>query len=437
MSHDLSYLKGFGNHFESEALPNSLPEIGNNPQKCPRGLYAEQLSGTSFLAPSDENLKTWLYKIRPSVSHSPYKPYQLPTFQSSGKEDVNCPPDQLRWDPMPDVKGSKNFIESLFTVCTTGDFHSRSGCAVHLYSTDKSMENECFYNADGEFLIVPQMGSLLIQTELGYLDLSPNEIAVVPRGIKFRVELKDGQAAGYICENYGQPLTLPYRGPIGANGLANERDFLTPVAHFEESSDPYKVIAKFEGNLWETTYKGSVFDTVAWHGNYAPYKYDLGMFNTINTVSFDHPDPSIFTVLTSPSLKEGTSNIDFVIFPPRWMVATNTFRPPYYHRNFMSEYMGLIHGVYDAKPKGGGFSPGSGSLHNCMTAHGPDSKAFEAASNADLKPEYIKDTMAFMFETSTVLKPTKQALECSFLQKNYIDESWGSLKPAGPLDRSK
>ena len=171
---------------------------------------------------------------------------------------------------------------------------------------------------------------------------------------------------------------------------------------------------------------GDVIDVVGWHGNYAPYKYDLTRFNTMNTVSFDHPDPSIFTVLTSPSAKPGTANVDFVIFPPRWMVGEDTFRPPYFHRNVMSEYMGLINGVYDAKPAGG-FEPGGGSLHNCMTPHGPETEAFNAASNAKLKPEYLGSTLAFMFESSLVYSPTRHGLETPALQKNYLN-CWRGMK---------
>lgn len=428
MTDDLKYQSGFGNYFESEAVPNTLPKHQNNPQVCPKGLYSEQLSGTSFLAPTHENQKTWLYKIRPSVTHGSFKPYSNKNIQSAPIGDTPCPPDQFRWDPLPTPSGKTDFLDSLFTVCAAGDAHSQSGCAVHLYHANASMDQKCFYNSDGDFLIVPENGRLILKTEMGRIQVGPGEIAVVQRGIKFQVNLIDNIARGYICENYGSHFILPYRGPIGANGLANERDFQTPTAYFEDDDRPMMMVTKFEGHLWETKTHSSVFDTVAWHGNYAPYKYNLAHFNTMNTVSYDHPDPSIFTVLTSPSNKPGTSNIDFVIFPPRWMVAQNTFRPPYYHRNIMSEYMGLVHGVYDAKPKGGGFVPGGGSLHNCMTAHGPDSQAFENASKVDLKPEYYDNTLAFMFETCMALRPTKQALSASFLQKDYITESWGGLK---------
>ena len=279
------------------------------------------------------------------------------------------------------------------------------------------MASRFFYDADGELLIVPQAGALRLATEFGLLDVAPGEIAVIPRGVRFRVELRDASARGYLCENFGAALRLPELGPIGANGLANARDFLAPIAAFEERDGRFELMAKFGGRLWTAALDHSPLDVVAWHGNYTPYKYDLARFNVINTVSFDHPDPSIFTVLTSPSDTAGTANVDFVIFPPRWMVGEDTFRPPWFHRNVMSEYMGLVRGVYDAKAEG--FAPGGGSLHNCMTGHGPDAATFERASSAALAPQKIDDTLAFMFESRYVIHPTRFALDAPQRQKNY------------------
>lgn len=424
---DLVYQSGFGNYFSTEAVAGALPKGQNNPQKAPFGLYAEQLSGSAFTAPNAENLRTWLYRILPSVRHGVFKQVDNGALRTAPFGEVTAPPDQLRWDPIPVGEAPADFIESLTTICGTGDAHAHSGCAVHLYLANKTMIDRCFYDADGDLLIVPQDGSLDVLTEMGRFVVAPSEIIVIPRGVKFQVRLVGKTARGYVLENYGEHFQLPYRGPIGANGLANARDFSAPVAWFEESSKPMTLIAKFDGQLWAAELPRSPFDVVAWHGNYAPYKYDLKLFNTMNSVSFDHPDPSIFTVLTSPSARPGTANVDFVIFPPRWMVAERTFRPPYFHRNVMSEYMGLIHGVYDAKPAGG-FEPGGGSLHNCMSAHGPESEAFEQASKAELKPHYLKDTLAFMFETSTILRPTKFALTTKALQKNYL-ACWQGLKP--------
>lgn len=429
---NIEYQSGFGNHFESEAEPGALPKGQNSPQKAPMGLYAEQLSGTSFLSPRHENLRSWLYRIQPSVVHSAFKKVDHKHLKSKPFDEVDTPPDQLRWSPIEIPKEPKDFIDGLVTICGNGTEGSIRGCGVHLYAANKNMDNRYFYDADGELLIVPEKGRLHINTEFGAMEIAPLEIAVIPRGIKFQVILPDDTARGYICENFGPGFRLPYLGPIGANGLANPRDFLAPAAAYENKKGSFTLLAKFNGNLFESELDHSPLDVVGWHGNYYPYKYNLKDFVVINTVSTDHPDPSIFTVLTSPSEIDGMSNIDFVIFPPRWMVAEDTFRPPYYHRNYMSEYMGLIEGVYDAKQEG--FSPGGGSLHNCMSAHGPDKETFEKASNANLKPEKIENTMAFMFETSLVLKPTEFALESDLRQKKYQD-CWKGLESKFSLSK--
>jgi homogentisate 1,2-dioxygenase len=417
-------MSGFGNDFATEAIEGVLPEGQNAPQKVARGLYAEQLSGSPFTAPRVTNRRSWLYRIRPSVLHFPFERLEGSRI-ASRFDETPASPNQLRWDPIAIPSEATDFIDGLITICGNGDPAATTGIAVHVYVANRSMKGRYFYDADGELLIVPQQGRLTLRTELGIIDLAPGEIAVVPRGIKFSVELAQGEARGYVCENFGLPLRLPDLGPIGANGLANSRDFLTPVAAFEEEDGDFRVVAKFLGNLWHARIDHSPLDVVGWHGNYAPYKYDLARFNTINTVSFDHPDPSIFTVLTSPSEISGTANVDFVIFPPRWMVAEKTFRPPYFHRNFMNEYMGLVFGTYDAKAEG--FLPGGGSLHNCMSAHGPDAATFDAASNAELKPQYIGDTLAFMFESRFVLRPTRFALETPHLQRDYYS-CWQGLR---------
>lgn len=423
---DLKYQTGFGNHFESEALPGALPVGRNNPQKAPFGLYAEQLSGSAFTAPPSENYRSWLYRILPSVCQAPFTPYEAGYFISDSEANgESVTPNALRWDPLSYPKKPTHFIQALRTFCVAGSARHGFGSAVHVYAATASMQREFFYNADGEMLIVPQEGDLDVLTEMGVLEVRPGEILVVPRGVKFQVHLPRGQARGYVCENYGAPFRLPERGPIGANGLANPRDFLAPVAAYEEKSGDFNLIAKFQGGLWAAPIGHSPLDVVAWHGNYYPYKYDLSRFQTVNSVSFDHPDPSIFTVLTSPTERRGTANVDFVIFPPRWMVAEGTFRPPWYHRNVMSEYMGLVHGVYDAKPQG--FVPGGGSLHNAMSAHGPDAETFDKASNAELKPVYQGNTMAFMFESCLVYRPTEFAMTTTALQKNYW-QCWQGLQ---------
>lgn len=421
---DLAYLAGFGSYLESEALEGALPVRQNSPQRTSYGLYAEQLSGTAFTRPRKHNFFTWFYRIQPSVKQSAFETLPHDTFLTPPFNQEPSPPTQLRWDPLPDPRQSQDFIDSLFTMVGHGGPASHSGAAIHLYACDRSMEKRYFYNADGEMLIVPQQGSLHIKTECGDLHVEPLEIVIIPRGMKCQINPTAGLAKGYMCENFGAMFTLPDLGPIGANGLANPRHFLAPVACYEETKGPLTLVAKYQGHLWQAAIEHSPLDVVAWHGNYVPFKYDLRLFNVMNTVSFDHPDPSIFTVLTSPTDTQGVANIDFVIFPPRWMVAENTFRPPYYHRNIMSEYMGLIQGEYDAKP--GGFLPGGSSLHNCMSAHGPDNEAFSQAIESDLQPERYKETMAFMFESLFAWLPSPQALTSDTLQKDYLD-CWQSL----------
>lgn len=416
----MEYQSGFGNHFSTEAVPGTLPVGQNSPQQVAHGLYAEQLSGSAFTAPRNENRRSWLYRIRPSVAQGAFIKAERGLWRAHPFDEVPPNPNPMRWDPPAIPKEPTDFLHGLITLM------GNEGSAVHLYVVNAGMENHFFYDADGEILIVPQQGSIVVRTELGELHVAPKEIAVIPRGMKFQVNPKDGVARGYVCENYGQPFRLPGLGPIGSNGLANPRDFETPVARYEDKAGDFKIYAKFEGGMWAAPLDHSPLDVVAWHGNYAPYKYDLTRFQTVNTVSFDHPDPSIFTVLTSPTDAVGVANIDFVIFPPRWMVAEHTFRPPYFHRNVMSEYMGLVHGTYDAKT-GGGFIPGGGSLHNAMTAHGPDAETFTAASKADLKPQYLGETLAFMFESSKVFRPTAFAVSSPLLQKDYL-ACWQGLK---------
>ena len=421
-----SYQSGFGNEFATEAHAGALPQGQNAPQHAPLGLYTEQISGTAFTAPRALNRRTWSYRIRPSVMHEPYGEFVHATLMRSGPfNEVPAPPNQMRWNPLPIPAEKTDFVEGMVTLGGNGDPALQDGLGIHLYVANSSMQDRFFYNADGEMLILPQQGRLVMRTELGILDVGPGELAVIPRGIKFRAELPDGTGRGYVCENYGQSFRLPELGPIGANGLANSRDFLTPTAAYEDREGTFEVIAKFLGRLWRAEIDHSPLDVVAWHGNYAPYKYDLAHFNCINTVSFDHPDPSIYTVLTAPSGLPGSANMDFAIFPPRWMVAEHTFRPPWFHRNMMNEFMGLILGEYDAKAEG--FLPGGASLHNCMSGHGPDAETFERASKAELKPHYIDGTLAFMFETRLPVRPTRFALEEKILQHEYY-ECWQSLK---------
>ncbi len=423
----LRYMSGFGNSFETEALPGALPVGRNSPQKVNYGLYAEQLSGSPFTAPQASNQRSWLYRIRPTVRHSGRfakadKGYwrTAPT-----REDTDVPLGPYRWSPVPIPDEKLTFVSGLRTMTVAGDADTQAGMAAHLAFITQSMEREHIFNGDGEFLIVAQDGKLRFRTEFGTIEIEPGEICVIPRGVIFRVELIGGPARAYVCENYGGGFILPDRGPIGANCLANPRDFLAPVAAYEDPDGPHTLYVKWGGDLFTTETDFSPLDVVAWHGNYYPYKYDLRQFSPVGALLFDHPDPSIFTVLTSPSETPGTANIDFVIFPERWMVAENTFRPPWYHRNIMSEFMGLVFGVYDAKPEG--FVPGGISLHNQMLPHGPDTEAFEHASNVELNPVKLSNTLAFMFETRFRQRVTQYAATLPTLQQDYID-CWAGLQ---------
>jgi homogentisate 1,2-dioxygenase len=408
-------------------VPGALPVGQNSPQQVPFGLYAEQLSGSAFTAPRAGNLRSWLYRLRPSAMHSPFRRIGERQLRTAPCLEVECSPNRLRWAPQAAPTEATDFIAGMTTYATCGDARAQRGAGVHLYAANRSMDSRVFYDADGELLIVPQEGALAVFTEFGLLPLAPGEIGVIPRGVKFRVGLGDGAARGYVCENYGAPFRLPELGPIGSNGLANPRDFLAPAAAFEDRGEPMEVIAKLGGHLWTAHFDQSPLDVVAWHGNYYPYKYDLARFNAMNAVGFDHADPSIFTVLTSPSDTPGTANVDFVIFPPRWSVSEHTFRPPYFHRNVMSEFMGLVKGLYDAKQ--GGFVPGGASLHNSMSAHGPDQASYKKAIGAELKPQYHADTLAIMFESRYLFEPTSFALSSDTLDKNY-DSAWSGFEKA-------
>ncbi|EGG16463.1 homogentisate 1,2-dioxygenase [Cavenderia fasciculata] len=419
------YQSGFGNTFESEALKGALPKGQNTPQNCPMGLYAEQLSGNAFTVPRHTQQRSWLYRTRPSVCHTPLVPYSKDTLLVDVNH-LNANPNQLRWKPFPIPERSHDFVDGLVTICGSGHPSVRHGVVVHIYTANKDMSTErrSFYNSDGDFLIVPQQGTLDIQTEFGYMEVRSGEICVIQRGICFSVNIPDGPSRGYILEIFGSHFRLPDLGPIGANGLANPRDFLSPVAAYDaEPTTPinppptFTKINKFLGKLFSATQNSSPYNVVGYHGNYVPYKYDLALFCAVNSVTYDHLDPSIFTVLTAPTNEPGVAAADFVIFPPRWLVQENTFRPPYYHRNCMSEFMGLIRGVYEAKKEG--FLPGGGSLHSCMTPHGPDTDTFNAAIKAELKPAKIPDVaLAFMFESSLIFGISDYA------NKNFIDDDY-------------
>ena len=421
----LHYLSGFGNEHATEAVPGALPQGRNSPQKAPFALYPELVSGTAFTAPRAENRRSWLYRRQPSVVTGHYAAYEQPHWKTGAASGVVMPPEPLRWGPFEIPPQEADFVDGLRTLCANGDPEAQTGIAAQVYLANRSMERRALVNADGEMLLVPQQGRLVITTEMGVLEVAPGQIALLPRGVAFKVALPDGPSRGYVCENHGAMFRLPELGPIGSNGLANARDFQAPVAAYEDSTGSYELIKKFGGRLWRATMPTTPFNVVAWHGNLTPVRYDTKHFMTIGSISFDHPDPSIFTVLTSPSDTPGTANCDFVIFPPRWMVAEDTFRPPWYHRNLMSEFMGLVYGQYDAKPEG--FRPGGASLHNCMVPHGPDEEAFEKASNTPLAPHKLDNTLAFMFESRYRFVPTEFAMTGGALEANYA-ACWQGLK---------
>ncbi|MBS0381300.1 MAG: homogentisate 1,2-dioxygenase [Proteobacteria bacterium] len=423
-----AYLTGFGNEHSSEALPGALPVGQNSPQKVPYGLYAEQLSGTAFTAPRAANRRSWLYHIRPAAVQAPYTPFAQARFHNRFDE-VATPPDPMRWDPFALPSAPTDFIDGLYTLAGNGSPAAQAGVGIHLYACNRPMQGRYFYDADGELLIVPQQGGLHLATEFGVLEIEPQQVALIPRGVRFRVELPDGSARGYVCENFGAHLRLPELGLIGSNGNAHARHFEAPVAAYEDVEGEFELVNKFQGNLWRAPIDHSPLDVVAWHGTHVPYRYDLRRFNVIGSISYDHPDPCIFTVLSSPSDTPGTANMDFAIFPPRWLVAEHTFRPPWFHRNIASEFMGLVQGEYDAKDAkaGGGFVPGGSSLHNCMAGHGPDAASHAKALATDTtKPQHITDTMAIMFETRAVIHPTRQALEAPERQLDYA-HCWQDL----------
>jgi homogentisate 1,2-dioxygenase len=425
MASTRAYQPGFGNEFATEATPGALPRDQNSPQRHPLGLYIEQLTGTAFTAPRGVSRTVWTYRIRPTATHKPFRQIDAKLLRSGPFTDVPPTPNQMRWRPMAIPTAPTDFIDGIATLGGNGSPVLQEGAAIHVYAANRSMKDRFFYNADGELLIVPQLGTMLVHTELGVLDVVPGDICLIPRGVTFRVELPEGKARGYICENYGQHFRLPELGPIGTFGLANSRDFFAPVAAFEDREGDFRLVAKFGGGLWEAEIDHSPLNIVAWRGNYTPYKYDLNRFQCINTVTFDHPDPSIYCVLASPTAVHGVSNIEIGCFPPRWSVAEHTFRPPPFHRNVASEFLGLIAGQYIGK--GEGFAPGSASLHNCMSGHGPDADAYDRGANAELKPQFLADTMVFLFETRLPVCPTRFALETDLLEQDYYTH-WQGLK---------
>ncbi|THU86654.1 homogentisate 1,2-dioxygenase [Dendrothele bispora CBS 962.96] len=428
-----SYQVGFGNRFASEAIPGTLPEGQNMPQKNKFELYTEGMTGASFVSPRHENLNAWLYRIRPSVAHEGFtRLADNPDLESNFlpiNPKVHISPTQLAWHPLdlPDDSKQVDFIDGLKTMAGNGDPTLREGLAIHIYVANKSMDKRAFVDSDGDMLILPQQGRLDVQTEFGRLMVRPGELLVIQRGMKFKVTLPDGPSRGYIQEIYGSHYTLPELGPLGGHGLANPRDFEHPVASFDIDQSPWEVVYKVMGQLHACHQGHTPFDVVAWHGNYLPYKYALEKFVNVGSISKDHIDPSIFCVLTAKSKTPGIPLADFLIFSPRWDVAMNTFRPPYYHRNSATEFMGLIYGVYGGRSDG--FIPGAASYENGFTPHGVSYEEWSKATSADLQPMRVHEgTMAFMFESSMMFTITDFAMNKSGKLHEHEPKMWDDLK---------
>jgi homogentisate 1,2-dioxygenase len=384
-----------------------------------------------------------MYKILPSITQPALEPVDPKSSRATNlnrlvsdykdKTKSVVVAKQLRWKciPEPDAKKNITFLDGLFSYCGAGSPEEREGLSIFGYTFNSCMGNDFFYSADGDFLFVPQTGPLHLETEMGKMLVDIGEFGVIPRGIKFRVVIPGGEKVchkGWICEVFGDHMKLPELGPIGANGLANPQDFCIPKASYYNEKGEFNIYAKFLGEFFMCTSKMNPLDVVSWRGNYYPYKYNLRNYNTINSVSFDHPDPCIFTVMSSMSTRPGVAVLDFVVFQKRFMVAENTFRPPYFHRNTMAEFMGNIYGDYDAKS--GGFEPGCSSLHSPMTPHGPETKATEKAMHEDLKPVKYKDTMSFMFESCYLLRIANDAYvtESSVQVDHEYNNCWNDMK---------
>lgn len=415
-----SYLTGFGNEHLSEALAGALPIGRNSPQKLPYGLYAEQVNGSPFTAPRAENQRSWVYRIYPTAAaQGPWS--RMPNLHLDEPETPQeSSPERYRWRPWTSTAADVDFVDSLFRMCQSGGSRELRGMSLYAYWANRSMERRLFSSIDGELLILPQSGSLRVRTEMGVLFAEPGEMVLLPRGMRFSVDPLDETCRGFVCENMGMPFRLPERGLIGANGLANERDFLIPVAAFEVDDSKFESIAKFGGRTWRSSLKRTPFDVVAWHGTYAPCKYDLRRFNAIHSVSYDHTDPSVFTALTSPSGVAGVANVDFAVLPPRWLVANDTFRPPYYHRNIMSEIVISLRGSPESRGKD--YKIGSSHIHNSMAPHGPDPDILQKASNTSLEPRW-EDTLMVMFESFLPYTVTAEALRSPNRDTSY-ESNW-------------
>jgi len=396
MTSALEYMSGFGNEFQSEAVAGALPQGQNSPQKCAFGLYSELVSGTVFTAPRALNRRSYLFRTRPTVAQPDFQRCELANFKTPPLEFPPYPM-AMRWDPYPLELARGDFLDGMTTICGNGSPVQQSGLAIHTYCANRSMTGRAFSNADGEMLILPQHGGIRVTTEVGLLEAAPGELVLIPKGMKFRVDLLSDVARGFVCENFGHPFVLPELGLIGSNGLANACDFLTPVAHFEDSDEPVELVHKYAGAFWSATMGHSPFNVVAWRGNWAACKFDMHRFVVLGAQMVDHPDPSIFCALTSPSHPVAGGNVDFMILPPRWLVAEHTFRPPGFHRSAVAEFLALIQGAHDTRASR--FAPGASSLHNNWTAHGPDVATHDKGRVAELVPTKFEETLVIMLDS--------------------------------------
>jgi homogentisate 1,2-dioxygenase len=412
---EMTTLEGFGAPLQSEALPGALPLHQNSPRHAPYGLYPEQLSGTAFGLPRHKNLRTWLYRIRPSAQQSPFRPLRHETFTTAFTSEP-VEPNLFGWRPCPIPSAGQDFVDGIVTLGGAGDGHSRRGYALHWFTANRSMDNRAFCNADGDFLLVPQLGELTLVTELGVLEVGTGQIALLPRGLRYSVVLRSPAARGFIAEVYGRHFELPERGVIGANGLADARHFRTSTAWFEDRLElGYRITSKLGGVLYDAQQDYSPYDVVAWHGNYVPYVYDLAAFVPVSNVRVDHPDPSIYSVVSCPLDETGSNLLDLIVFPPRWDPTEHTFRPPFFHRNATMEWNAVVR---SDSSDGALFESGVSFLTPPMTPHGVTSAAVERAFRLDeataAVPHRSSDqSLWIQFESSLPLQLSPLAREPS------------------------
>ncbi|KAH9874017.1 hypothetical protein IAQ61_004645 [Plenodomus lingam] len=413
-----NYQAGWGNRHQSEVIPGTLPVAQNNPQEVRFGLYTEGITYSAFAAPRAHNYSTYMYRCRPAAAHNGYVPFEsksnIQNCFLSLNPKVATLPEQAEWRPFPLPKEEEkiDFANGLHTLAGSGDPNIREGLALYVYMINSSMERRAFCNADGDFLICAQLGTLDIVTEMGKIFLQPGEICVIQRGIRFCMNLAPDTkvARGYITEVWGSMWELPDLGPLGGHGLANPRDFLYPVAAIDDNLHvDWQIVNKINGELVAIQQDHSPFDLVAWHGNVVPYKYDLTKFSSQNSTSIDHTDPSIFTVLTAKSRDPLTPLADFLWFGPRWDVATNTFRLPYFHRNSASEFLACLYG--QGLGRSDDFQPGGGSFEGGHTPHGGFHEGYQHGMRIhESQPEKIlTEQLTIMIESSRLFLWTEWA----------------------------